>query len=134
MASALEIVKGVYDCFAKEDIDGFLALCDENIEWVVNGPASLEKCTSFKGHQGVRQFLDILGNTWEFNSFDTKQFITQDNIVVVLGEETGIDLKTGKAFENRWSHVFDVSNGKVIRFREFLCHWLGDEKAPAMNW
>ena len=125
---------GLYDCFAKGDIDGFLSLCDENIEWVVNGPTSLKKCTSFKGLQGVRKFLDILGSTWEFNSFETKQFITQDNTVVVLGEETGKDRNTGTTFENRWSHVFDVSNGKVIRFREFLCHWLGDEKAPPMTW
>ena len=49
MASALEIVKDVYSRFAEGDIDGFLNLCAENIEWVVNGPANLEKCIAFKG-------------------------------------------------------------------------------------
>lgn len=134
MTSSLEVVKNVYDCFAKGDIDGFLALCDGDIEWVVNGPASLKKCTSFEGLGGVRQFLDILESTWEFSSFEPKQFITQGGSVVVLGQETGKDKNGGTAFENRWCHVFDVSNGKVTRFREFLCHWSGGEKPPTMSW
>ena len=134
MTSSLEVVKNVYDCFAKGDIDGFLALCDEDIEWVVNGPASLRKCTSFEGLEGVRQFLDILESTWEFSAFEPKQFITQGGSVVVLGQEAGKDKNEGTAFENRWCHVFDISNGKVTRFREFLCHWSGAEKPPTMSW
>jgi ketosteroid isomerase-like protein len=36
MATALELVKNVYDRFAEGDIAGFLNLCAGNIEWVVN--------------------------------------------------------------------------------------------------
>jgi hypothetical protein len=50
LATPLEVVKHVYNRFAEGDIDGFLALCADNIEWVVNGPANLEKCRAFKGH------------------------------------------------------------------------------------
>jgi len=133
MISALEVVKDVYDRFSKGDIDGFLALCGDDIEWVVNGPASLEKCKAFKGRNGVKKFLDILTSTWEISSFRPHQFIANGETIVVLGEETGKDKTSGMSFENRWVHVFDVRNGRVVRFREYLCHWTGQEKPPAMS-
>lgn len=91
MATALEVVKQVYDRFAESDLEGFLKLCSEDIEWVVNGPATLEKCQAFHGIGGVRKFLDLLGNSWEFNSFEPRKFFVDNTTVIVLGEETGAD-------------------------------------------
>ncbi|MEA3275668.1 MAG: nuclear transport factor 2 family protein [Pseudomonadota bacterium] len=134
MATALEVARDVYSRFAEGDIAGFLNLCSENIEWVVNGPATLEKCGSFRGRGGVQEFLNILGESWEFSAFTPKQFLMDGPTVVVLGEEQGKDKRSGVQFENRWVHVLDVKDGQVIRFREFLCHWPGDQKPPAMTW
>ncbi|WP_211829271.1 nuclear transport factor 2 family protein [Kistimonas asteriae] len=133
MMSPVDIVKNVYDSFSKGDLEGFIQMCDENIEWVVNGPASLEKCQSYRGREGVRQFLDILERTWTFRSFSANQYIHDGDSVVVLGDETGDDKATNQPFENRWAHVFDIKDDKVIRFREFLCHWSGNEHPPKMS-
>ncbi len=134
MGTALEVVKEAYKCFSEGDLDGCLGLCSENIEWVVNGPATLKKCRAFKGLIGVREYLEILGNTWEYRSFTAKQFITEGNTVVALGEETGHDKMSGSTFENRWAHVFDIEGGRIVRFREFLCHWTDEQKPPEMSW
>lgn len=134
MATALEVVKTVYSRFAEGDIAGFLSLCTDNIEWVVNGPASLAKCSTFVGRDGVQEFLNILGETWEFSEFTPRQFLTDGPTVVVLGEESGRDKQSGTQFQNRWVHVFDVKDEKIVRFREFLCHWTGDQRPPAMTW
>jgi len=134
MATALEIVKRVYKCFGEDDIAEFLNLCAINIEWIVNGPATLEKCRTFKGRSGVQEFLNILVESWEFRAFTPKQFFTDGPTIVVLGEEKGRDKKSGIQFENRWVHVFDVKGEQIIRFREFLCHWTGDQRPPAMSW
>lgn len=134
METAREIVSDVYKRFSEGDLAGFLALCADDIEWVVNGPATLEKCSTFKGRGGVQQFLSILGDSWEFSSFSPRQFIAEGNTVVVLGEETGSDKKSGIPFENRWAHIFDVHDGKIVRFREFLCHWTDNQKPPSMSW
>ncbi|MEM7192898.1 MAG: nuclear transport factor 2 family protein, partial [Pseudomonadota bacterium] len=79
-----QIVRDVYRRFAEGDIEGFLRLCAEDIEWVVNGPASLEKCQSFHGQDGVRRFLDILNRTWTFSAFTPREFISAGAKVVVL--------------------------------------------------
>lgn len=134
MAEALDVVRDVYARFAAGDLEGFLNLCDENIEWVVNGPAALAKCRAFKGRDGVREFLRILGENWDFSSFEPREFIADGSTVVVLGEETGSDKASARPFSNRWVHVFDVRGGTIVRFREFLCHWIGDQQPPAMSW
>ena len=120
MPNTLELVKEVYRRFSQNDIDGFLVLCADDLEWVVNGPPTLEKCRSFRGVRGVQEFLNILGESWEFREFSPREFIAEKN--------------SGFSFSNRWAHVFDVREGKIVRFREFLCHWAGDQKPPAMSW
>jgi len=134
VATALEVVKDVYYRFAEGDIAGFLSLCAGNIEWVVNGPPTLNKCRTFKGRGGVQEFLNVLGDSWEFSAFSPREFLTDGPAVVVLGEEKGRDKKSGIPFANRWVHVFDVRDGQIIRFREFLCHWTGGQQPPAMSW
>ncbi|MCW5207120.1 nuclear transport factor 2 family protein [Desulfobulbus sp. US1] len=134
MTSPLHVVQEVYSKISAGDLEGFLELCDENVEWVVNGPEALERCRAFQGKDGVRHFLDILSSTWHFSSFHANNFISENDSVVVLGEEAGRDTGLEIFFENRWVHVFDVKVGKIIRFREFLCHWPGKQKPPVMTW
>ena len=133
MPTPLQVVKNVYQRFAEGDIDGFLAICADDIEWVVNGPATLKKCNAFRGRSGVQEFLKLL-SVWKFESFQPREFLVAGTSVVVLGEEKGADTESGVHFQNRWAHVFDVQGDKVTRFREFLCHWTGDLQPPAMTW
>ena len=134
MAAALEVVKQVYERFAEGDLDGFLKLCSEDIEWVVNGPSRLEKCQAFHGISGVRKFLDILQNSWEFTSFEPRKFVSDGMTVVVLGSETGVYKASGEPFQNRWAHVFEVQQEYIVSFREFLCHWTDEQQPPMMHW
>jgi ketosteroid isomerase-like protein len=131
---SLEVVKAAYDRFADNDIKGFLSFCSNEIEWVVNGPPSLEKCPAFKGINGVKEFLSILGRTWRFTSFRPREFIASHDGVVVLGEMEGFDRSSKEEFYNRWAHVFTIRNGLVVTFREFLCHWHGVQTPPPMTW
>ena len=133
MPTPLQIVESVYQRFAEGDIDGLLAVCADDIEWVVNGPATLKKCSAFRGRAGVQEFLKLLA-VWNFESFQPREFLVAGENVVVLGEEKGTDRESGIRFENRWAHVFDVKGDKVARFREFLCHWTEPERPPAMSW
>ncbi|GAB4234210.1 MAG: hypothetical protein Kow00121_62030 [Elainellaceae cyanobacterium] len=132
--TALEIVQQVYARFTEGNLNGFLDLCADDIEWVVNGPVALVKCQTFRGKSGVSDFLDILSNTWKFHTFTPQQFIQNGLTVVVIGEETGIDQQFNQPFQNRWVHVFDVEQQQIVRFREFLCHWAGEQQPPQMGW
>jgi len=128
------VVREIYQRFLESDIEGFLKLCAADIEWVVNGPATLEKCRSFHGIEGVRDFLSILDRSWAFSFFMPREFISGGDKVVVLGEEAGANRSSGERFENRWAHVFTVRDRRIMTFREFLCHWSGEQHPPRMSW
>jgi ketosteroid isomerase-like protein len=133
MMAAGDVAGAVYQRVSAGDFEGLLALCDQDIEWVVDGPASLATGSALRGRDGVRAFLAILGCTWRFLSFDPREFIAAENAVFALGEETGTDHRSKEPFNHRRAHVFDVEAEKVVRFREFLCHWMGDEVPPPMR-
>ena len=132
MSTTLEVVKQVYNRFGEGDLEGFLQLCSEDIEWVINGPSTLEKCQAFHGIKGVYKFLEILKNSWEFNSFEPRKFFVDDITVIVLGEGTGV--YKGEQFHERWTHVFEVQQKRIISFKGFLCHWTADRQPYAMRW
>jgi len=130
----LQTAQEIYRLFGAGNLEGVLELCAPDIEWVVNGPAELEKCRAFQGRDGVRRFFRILGGIWTFRSFVPREFLVQGESVVALGEEIGNDKHTAIPFQNRWVHIFDVKDGQLVRFREFLCCWFGDQTPPPTSW
>ena len=134
MGNALEVVKTLYGCYEQDDLDGFIRMCDDNIEWVINGPANLEQCQTYIGIAGVKQFLNILDNSYIYQSFIPNRFFVDQSTVIVLGQESAKERESGKNFQSRWVHVFDIENDKVVRFKEFLCRWNEGEVPPEMSW
>jgi len=129
----LHVVKQVYERFGEGDIDGFLGLCDDNIEWVVNGPSDLEHGRAFSGTAGVREFLAILDRTWVFDPLTSLECVAAGDKVLVLGEASGTDKASGRTFRNRWAHVFTVRGGRIVTFRKFNRHYLGKDPLT-MSW
>ncbi|MBW4493725.1 MAG: nuclear transport factor 2 family protein [Oscillatoria princeps RMCB-10] len=115
-------VRELYATFGRGDIEGFLNLCQEDIEWTVYGPPHLEKSDRFIGHEGVLKFLNILTEQFDYLHFDPQQYILQGDTVVVLGWERCRFKNTGQEFENFWAHAFDFNGELIYRFREYLCH------------
>lgn len=99
-------------------------------EW----PCGISKMLDLRGKSGVGDFCNILRHSWQFHSFNPRQFIENHSTVVVMGEETGIDQLLNEPFVNRWVHVFDVKQQRIVCFREFLCHWTGEQQPPLMSW
>ncbi len=131
---ALDVIKRIYQHLGEGDLDSILALCDEEVEWVVNGASTSDVTGAFRGIEGVRSFLATVDKAWMLQFSAPREFIEAGNKVVVLGEAKGKERATGESFQNRWVHVFTMRNGRIASFRLFLCQWLGDDTPPAMSW
>ena len=115
----VELVKKGYDAFGRGDIDGLLALFDEQIEWTTPGPLDLPSAGRRHGHREVADFFGVLNDLFEFQRFEPKTFVAQGDVVVVLGEDT-VRIKAARSVHDfEWAHVFQVRNGKVATFREY---------------
>ena len=116
----VNVVKSSYAAFGRGDIDGLLATLDPAIEWVTPGPADLPTAGTRRGHDAVREFFKTLDDMYEIQSFDPKTFISQDEHVIVLGEDTFRIKATGTVATEAWVHHMTVRNGKVVAFREYI--------------
>ena len=115
----VDVVRKGYEAFGRGDIKGLLAQLDPDVEWRTPGPADLPTAGQRRGHDGVEEFFQTLSGLLDVERFETKQFIAQGDMVMVIGDDTSRVKATGAALEFRFVHAFTVRNGKVVTFDEY---------------
>ena len=114
----IDVVRQTYSAFGRGDLDGILALLDPDVAWRTPGPPDLPTAGMRRGVNAVREFFGKLLNTFEITNFEPKDFLAQDDKVVVLGTSLERVKATGNAIEFRWVHVFTIRNGRIVAFEE----------------
>ena len=114
------IVRRGYEAFGRGDLDGLISLMDDNVEWVSPGPSDLPTAGQRRGPQQVRQFFGSVNELYDFESFEPQTFVSEGDLVVVLGTDRVKVKATGKTITEAWAHVFTVKNGKIVRFQEYI--------------
>jgi hypothetical protein len=115
----LSIVRAGYEAFGRGDIPGLLNLLDQQVSWVTPGPADLPSRGERTGHAAIAEFFQTLLGFVDITRFEPKEFVSQGERVVVIGDETCRVKATGRVVEIRWVHTFTVRNGKVTAFEEY---------------
>lgn len=117
--SNLEIVQELYTAFAEGDIDHCLALFDEDIEWVEaeGGPYG----GTYHGRDAVLENIIVpLGEDWEEFIIDNHRFVDGGDTIVALSTYLGTYRETGKGLEAPVAHVWDLEDGRVTRFQQYV--------------
>ena len=115
-------MKELYEAFARGDIPTVLEGMDESIEWheAEGNPWSTGR--PFIGHQEVVEgVFQRIGA--EFDGFEVRpeRFIGDGDTVVMEGRYRARNSKaTGKPLDAEVVHVWDLRNGKVIRFHQYV--------------
>jgi hypothetical protein len=123
----VDVVRRAYEAFGRGDIQTLLGTCDENIDWITPGPAELPTAGHRRGRQEVARFFQELNDVFQVEQFTPRDFIAQGERVVVCGEEVARVRSTGKTIEITWAHVFELKDGQIVRFHEYL------DTAPAVD-
>ena len=115
----IKVVQDAYAAFGRSDVPGMLNLMTEEIDWHMFGPPELPTGGPRKGKPEVSRFFKEVGETWNFEKFEPRQFIAQGDMVVALGFYSGTAKSNGRKFGSEFAHVFTVRNGKAVKFREY---------------
>jgi ketosteroid isomerase-like protein len=113
-------VKHFYDAFKRREMRSILDMFADDA--VMHGPAPsgvLPWGGTHNGPSGVAEFFKALGESLEPQQFELRDFIAQDNKVVVLGYQKGHAKPTGRPYEIEFVHVWTVRDGKFIEFRVY---------------
>jgi ketosteroid isomerase-like protein len=113
----LQAVQNIFAAFGRGDLAGMLASLADDVEWIIKGPGVVPYFGEWRGHAGVTDFVTQIGTSVEFERFEPQEFIAKDERVVVIGSERGRVRATGRTFDNDWSIVFTIHDGKVTRVR-----------------
>ena len=107
------VVQETYEAVGRGDIPALLDLLTDDVEWTFQGPSSIPFAGTRYGREGVAGFFSLVGENLEFQEFEPREFVAQDDTVVVLGFERSLVKPTGHTLEQEWAHVYKLSDGRV---------------------
>jgi ketosteroid isomerase-like protein len=116
MAENADVVNGAYESFGKGDIPGVIEAVDGSVQW--DSTESLPQGGSYSGQEGVVQFFEAVGRAWNGLQVEVEDLLESGGHVVAVGRAQGELKGTGPAGYG-FAHVFTLSDGKIVRFREY---------------
>lgn len=118
----LTLVKDLYGAFGAKDEAALRALLHDDVEWI--------QCPGFPGGAHRRSADEVvegvmggLNDEWEDFAVRIDEFLPGESHVVVLGEYTGQHRRTGQAMASVFTHVYEVEDGRIRRFRQYADTW-----------
>lgn len=119
--SNVEFLKSLYDAFGRGDIPPVLDAMSPAIRWyqAENNPYN-PSGEAWVGPEAVANLFMKLGTEWENFAVHPKAFHDAGGTVVVEARYTGLFKPTGKRFNAQACHVWDVQDGKITRFQQYL--------------
>jgi hypothetical protein len=117
MSSAdLDTMRSAYDAFNRGDVATVLAVMAEDVEWY-EAEGMPYGDGMIRGPQAVAQeiFAEVVEDTEGF-TVTPEQFVTEGDTTVALGRYSGTGKATGRSFDIRFAHVWEMRDGKLARF------------------
>jgi hypothetical protein len=115
----VELVKDVYGAFARGDVPAVLGAFADDIEWFE--AEGMPYGGLYRGPDAVAQnvFGPITADVDGF-ALVQEEFIASGGTVAAVVRYTGTGKATGKALDVPAVHVWDIRDGKLARFRQFI--------------
>jgi len=116
--SPKEVVDKMLSAFAAGDIDRIVETVSEDTVWIYHGTQVIPK-GEYRGKDGARKFFANILNGTEVIKFEPEQFIIQDKMVVILGNEHQRVKRSGKELKQKWVQIYTIENALIARMEEF---------------
>jgi hypothetical protein len=114
----IQIAQKAYADFSRGDVPAMLAVLDDNVEWSTPD-IGIPPGGKYHGKAGVAQFFQQVGETWDFQAFEPRDYIASGDQVAVCGSYAFTSRKTGRKASCDWVMVWTIQAGKVLRFQEY---------------
>lgn len=118
MDDSIEPVRAVYESLERGDLEGAVASFADDCEIELMGPRSIPFAGTYRGGQGMRDFLTKFMGSADILEFGPDEFHGADGFVTVLGHERARSKATGREWNTRLIDTFEVRDGKI---RKFVC-------------
>lgn len=121
------VIDKMLAAFSAGDVEAIVETVSEDTLWIYHGTHVIPK-GEYKGKEGVRKFFTSILNGTEVLKFEAEQFIIQDNVVVILGNEHQRVRRSGKELKQKWVQIYTVENNLITRMEEFATSEVVEQK------
>ena len=115
----LQTVQRIYKAIVEGDIPTRLSLVTDDIDLHFFGSNKIPWAGTWRGRDGLGQFLGRIAEALEFQVFQPDEFIAAGNQVVVLGHERCLIRSTGSVVDANWAHIWTLRDGLICRHLEY---------------
>jgi ketosteroid isomerase-like protein len=118
----VRLLKDLYDAFGRGDVPAVLGAMSPEIHWYqAEGNPYRPSGEAWVGPETVLNSLFIrLATEWDAFTVHPKTFYGAGDSVVVELRYTGTYQATGKSMDAQVCHVWDVKDGKLTRFQQYI--------------
>jgi ketosteroid isomerase-like protein len=128
--SSGEIVKGLYEAFARGDVPSVLGGFAPDIEW--HEADGMPYGGVYRGAEAIAEnVFGPISTDVEGFAIVPEQLIANGDTVAAVVRYTGTGKATGKPLDLPVVHVWDIRDGKIARFRQFADTVIYAEVVPA---
>jgi uncharacterized protein len=116
---SVEFVEGVYEAFGRGDVPAVLGAFTDDIEWFE--AEGMPYGGLHRGGEAVAQnVFGPISEDVEGFAVTPEEYIGSGATVVAIVRYTGTGKGTGKALDEPVVHVWEIRDGKLARFRQFI--------------
>ncbi|MHB8490943.1 MAG: nuclear transport factor 2 family protein, partial [Solirubrobacteraceae bacterium] len=116
---SIELVKGTYEAFGRGDVSAVLDAFADDIEWYE--AEGMPYGGLHRGSGAVAQnVFGPLAEDVEGFAVTPEQLIGSGETVAAVVRYTGTGKETGKTLDLPVVHIWDLRDGKLARFRQFI--------------
>jgi ketosteroid isomerase-like protein len=114
----VELAHGLVDAVARQDLARLIDLTDPKVEWH-SFFAQLREGGVYRGHEGIRQYISDLGDTWDLLQTEILDTLAVGDLVLMVGRLRYRGKGSGFESESLAGYVLKVRNGKALLMRAF---------------
>jgi len=119
-AENVAVVRGIYDAFGKGDIPGVLSKFAKEIEWREAENFIYADRNPYIGPHAILEGVFMrIGSEWNGFAVTPDSILDAGDQVVALGTYSGTYKKTGKSVRAQMVHVWNIVDGKAVKFQQY---------------
>ncbi|MGR5968659.1 nuclear transport factor 2 family protein [Bacillus paranthracis] len=113
--SNLEIIRSTYEGSASSNAKHLAEALSEKVEWT-----EAEGFPYGGTYIIMKNVFSRLGSEWDDYkaSVTTYYEVSGKDVIIAEGMYSGVYKETGKSFEAEFVHVWQLENGKIIKFKQ----------------
>jgi len=124
MADNVATVRSIYDAFARGDVQTVLGLMSEKVVWNEAEHFTYWTGGPFIGPQAVLQGVFArIGQDFDGFTVEVGRLVGCGDTVLSEGRYRGTVKATGKRLDVQVAHVWDLRDGKIVRFQQYVDTW-----------